>query len=142
MSSVVVPVTVTATRLVTPSASACICCAKSAQASRTASSNSCWVGVIPDAPDASNNTVSFVEVDPSMSRRSKVTAVACRSAASAMSGVIDASVVRHTSIVASDGAIIPTPFPIPANDQPPACVTRVVFRTVSVVMIASAAASA
>ena len=75
-SSVAAPVTVMATRLVTPSASACNCAQRSSHTRSTASSNSAWLGVISLAPDASSSTVSLVEQLPSTSRRSKVCAVA------------------------------------------------------------------
>ena len=83
--------------------------------------------------------MSLVEVEPSMSSVSKVTDVAARSAASAMSGVTEASVVRHTNMVANEGAIMPAPFPMPPIVQPSPWIT-VSLTTISVVMMASAAA--
>ena len=73
-SSEAAPVTVTVTRLVTPSASACSCAHRSSQTRSTASSRSVCGGAIPLAPDASNSTVSLVEQQPSMSSRSNVRA--------------------------------------------------------------------
>ena len=88
-SSEAAPVTVTVTRLVTPSASACSCAHRSSQTRSTASSSSAWRGAIPLAPEASSSTVSLVEQQPSMSSRSKVRAVARRSAWSSAAGVGD-----------------------------------------------------
>ena len=84
-------------------------------------------------------TVSFVDVEPSISTVSNVTFVALRSATSSASGVACASVVMHTSIVASEGAIMPTPLPIAPTVKPSPEYTAS-LRTRSVVRIASAAA--
>ena len=138
-SSVVVPSTVMDTRLVTPSASDCSWRARSRLMSSTASARSSAEGVTPDAPEAMITTESLVEVVPSMSRVSKVTALAARSARSSTSGVTNASVVIHVSIVAKDGAIMPTPLAMPPTVQP-SRTTTASFATVSVVMIAVAAA--
>src|SRR5450756_173920 len=91
------------------------------------------------APDAITTTVSEVDMQPSESIRSKVSAVAARSAASASSASTTASVVSTQSIVASAGASMPAPLAIPPIDQP-SRTTCTVLGTVSVVMIASAAA--
>ena len=79
-------------------------------------------------------------MQPSESTRSKVVAVAARSATSSPSAPATASVVSTTSIVARPGASIPAPLAMPPTMKPaPRTVT--VFGTVSVVMIASAAAA-
>ena len=133
-----VPSTVIFTRLVTPSASACIMSARPAQASSTAALSSSWVGSTPDAPLAMMMTVSFVDVEPSTSRVLNVTADAASSAARRAFGVAFASVVRHTSMVARLGAIMPTPLPMPPRVHPlPSTPTS--LETVSVVIIAVAA---
>ena len=88
-SSDAAPVTVTTTRLVTPSASACSCAHRSSHTRSTASSRSLWLGAMSLAPEASSSTVSLVEQLPSTSRRSKVIAVARRSARVRASGVGD-----------------------------------------------------
>ncbi len=69
--------------------------------------------MVPEAPEASASTVSFVDMQPSESIRSKVSAVAfcrqvCRSGAD-----ISASVVMTTSMVASAGASMPAPLAMP-----------------------------
>ena len=63
--------------------------------------------------------VSLVEVEPSTSMQSKVTPLAAPSASWAASALGSlASVVRKTSIVARDGAIMPTPLAIAPMLQP------------------------
>ena len=116
-SSVRAPVTVMLTRLVTPSASACICAHRSSQTRNTASSRWSWLGRISLAPEASSSTVSLVEQLPSTSRRSKVRAAARRSAVSRAAASATASVVSTTSMVASDGASMPAPLAIPPTVQ-------------------------
>ena len=85
-------------------------------------------------------TWSFVDMHPSESRRSKVTRVADRSAASSDSGDTSASVVSTTSIVARPGASMPAPFAMPPTRHPSRSTTTV-FGRLSVVMIARAASS-
>ena len=94
---------------------------------------------MPLAPLAITVTVSLVDMQPSESRRSKLTRVDARRAASSTSAGTTASVVITTSIVASAGASMPAPFAIPPMDQP-APSTTTCLETESVVMIASAAA--
>jgi hypothetical protein len=115
-ASVSVPVTVMATRLVTPSASAWSCLARSMHTAWTAVESSSSDGVTPDAPLAMRITVSLVEVEPSMSMQSKETSADdLRYGAGSSTW---ASVVSTTSMVASDGAIMPTPLAMPPRDQP------------------------
>lgn len=129
------------TRLVPPSASASNCTHRSSQTRRTASSRSAWLGVISLAPEASSSTVSLVEQQPSMSSRSNVTAVAARNARSSIAASATASVVITTSMVASDGAIMPAPLAIAPTVQFWSWCSAACFGTVSVVMIARAASS-
>ena len=75
--------------------------------------NSVLSGATPDAPLAITSTVSLVDMQPSVSSRSKVVAVAVRSAASSRAGSRSASVVSTHSMVASPGASIPAPLAIP-----------------------------
>src|SRR6185437_10878064 len=96
-----------------PSASRWSWRARSAHTSVSTWVNSAWPGVTPDAPLAISSTVSLVDMQPSVSSRSKVTAVADRSAASSRSGGRSASVVSTHSMVARPGAIIPAPLAIP-----------------------------
>jgi hypothetical protein len=88
-------------------------------------------------------TVSLVDRQPSESTRSTLTLVACFSAACRTPASTTASVVSTTSIVARLGASMPAPLAIPPTVQPPSGPLRactVVFGTLSVVMIARAAA--
>src|SRR6478609_8813386 len=105
-SSDAAPVTVTTMRLVTPSASDCNCAHRSSHTRSTASSSSLWLGLISLAPEASSSTVSLVEQLPSTSRRSKVSAVAFRSAWSKAAESATASVVITVSMVAADGPVV------------------------------------
>jgi hypothetical protein len=82
----------------------------------------------------------LVDIEPSMSSRSKLTRTAARSASSSTSASSAASVVRTVSIVAIDGAIMPAPLVMPPMRHPAGSVCATVFGTVSVVMIARAAA--
>ena len=75
--------------------------------------NSVLSGVTPLAPLAISSTVSLVDMQPSVSSRSKVAAVAFRSAASSWAGSRSASVVSTHSMVARPGASIPAPLAIP-----------------------------
>src|SRR3954452_18808402 len=132
--------TVIAMSLVEPSASASNCIARSVAAAVSAAVNSSAVGVTPLAPLARASTVSLVDRQPSESTRSTLTPVAAFSAVCSTSAGTTASVVRTTSIVASDGASMPAPLAIPPIVQPyPRC--TVVLGTESVVMIARAASS-
>src|SRR3954462_2622315 len=130
--------TVIAMSLVEPSASASSCIARSVAAEVSASVNASADGWIPLAPLARTITVSLVERQPSESTRSRLTAVACFSAGCRTSGSTTASVVRTTSILASEGASMPAPLAMPPTVQPSRDCT-VVFGTLSVVMIARAA---
>ena len=121
------PVTVTTTRLVTPSASACNCAHRSSHTRSTASSRSLWLGAISLAPEASSSTVSLVEQLPSTSSRSKVSAVARRSAWSSAAASATASVVMTLSMVASDGASMPAPLAMPPTVQLSSVVQRNLF---------------
>src|SRR4051794_15181855 len=133
------PQTVMAMSLVEPSASASSCIARSVAAAVSASVISSAVGATPLAPFARARTVSLVDRQPSESTRSTLTPVAVTSAACRTSGSTSASVVRTTSIVARLGASMPAPLAIPPTVQPSRAWT-VVFGTLSVVMIARAAA--
>src|SRR5271165_6066894 len=161
-----------------PSASSWSCLARSAHTSVSARMNSLFSGDTPAAPLAISSTVSLVDMQPSVSSRSKVIAVADRSAASSSADVSTASVVSTHSMVASPGASIPAPLAIPPMVQaaegawaegawaegawaegawgerfpprsggvwggrpPEATLRKAIFTTVSVVLIASAAAS-
>ncbi len=95
---------------------------------------------MPLAPLDSSVTWSLVDMQPSESRRSKLTRVAARSAASASAASSTTSVVSTTSMVARPGASIPAPFAMPPMLQPaPRCAARLGFE--SVVMMASEASS-
>ena len=96
-----------------PSASSWSWRARSAQTSVSARVKSCLSGLTPDAPLAISSTVSLVDMQPSVSSRSKVTAVAERSALSSSSAVRSASVVSTHSMVASAGASMPAPLAMP-----------------------------
>ncbi len=85
--------------------------------------------------------MSFVDMHPSESTRSKVIRVAARSARSSWSESSTASVVMTTSIVASPGASMPAPLAIPPTAQPASERRSASLGRVSVVMIASAAPS-
>ena len=78
-------------------------------------------------------------MQPSLSTRSKLTLVASASWSGRVLGSTTASVVITTSIVARPGASIAAPLAIPPTDQPSRTATAS-LATVSVVMIASAAA--
>ncbi len=71
-SSEAAPVTRTVIRLVTPSASACICSARSRHTRVSAAVNTAGSASTPDAPEASTSTVSLVDIEPSTSSRSKL----------------------------------------------------------------------
>ena len=94
------------------------------------------------APDTSSVTVSDVDMQPSESIRSNVWLTADRSAASAVSASMTASVVITHSIVARPGASMPAPLAMPPtvhSPWSPGTVRCAVLGTVSVVMIATAA---
>ncbi|CCH71807.1 hypothetical protein BN11_110027 [Nostocoides australiense Ben110] len=122
-----------------PSASRISCSARSAHTSVNAASRSAGATGTADAPEASAITVSLVDIQPSESIRSKVLAVAARSAASRSAGATWASVVSTTSMVAKAGASMPAPLAMPPTLHP-GPEYAAVLATVSVVMIASAAA--
>ncbi len=84
--------------------------------------------------------MSLVDWQPSESIRSKVSVVAARSTPSSSPGVTTASVVTTTSMVASAGASMPAPLAMPPTVQPSRPTTATLW-TVSVVLIATAAAS-
>src|SRR5690625_1942336 len=140
-ASVVAERTTTCTSWLAPSASATSWRARSALTARTASVSSRMSGATPLAPEAIRITVSLVDMQASESTRSKVAAVASRSTASAVSASMSASVVRTTSMVASCGASIPAPLAMPPTRTPESVVRSAVLGTVSVVMIALAAAA-
>ena len=122
-----------------PSASLSSCMARSVQAWVSAAVKSSGVGVMPLAPLAMTVTVSLVDMQPSESRRSKLTRVAARRAASRSAAGTTASVVRTTSIVASCGREHPRTLGHPADRPAGALDDDVFLLTESVVMIASAA---
>ena len=74
------PMTSIVMALLAPSASCCIWPARSAQAAVSSAVNSAGSGVDAAAPLASSSTVSFVDMQPSVSSRSKVVPTASRSA--------------------------------------------------------------
>jgi hypothetical protein len=95
-----------------------------------------------DAPLASRNTVSFVEVSPSIVIALNVTSTASTSARCSTGGDTTASVVMKPSIVAMLGAIMPAPLAMPPTWNVPAGVdteTAAALGLTSVVMIAHAA---
>ena len=83
--------------------------------------------------------MSFVDMQPSASSRSKVVRTAPRSAASG--SATTASVVSTHSMVARLGASIPAPLAMPPSVQPPGSLDTASLATVSVVRMASAAAA-
>ena len=96
----------------------------------------------PAAPFAMTETMSFVDVSPSMLIMLKLPSMSSERARSSMEGEIAASVVMNTSIVAMFGCIIPLPLAQPPMRQrvsPTENSYAVSLRRVSVVMIASAA---
>src|SRR6185437_8179875 len=125
--------------LFAPSASSWSCRARSAHTSVRARVNSVLSGATPLAPLAISSTVSLVDMQPSVSSRSNVVAVAVRSAASSWAGSRSASVVSTQSMVARPGASIAAPLAIPPMEYPSGR-RKAIFTTVSVVLIASAAA--
>jgi hypothetical protein len=124
--------------LVAPSASAIRARARSAHTDSTAMASSTELGVTPLAPLASKRTLSFVDMQPSESTRSKVRDVAVRRMASSSAASATASVVRTTSIVARPGASMPAPLAMPPTVKPLPSASAV-FGTESVVMMAFAA---
>ncbi len=112
-ASLAAPTTSTAISLLAPSASAWSWRARSAQTSVSTAANSATPGEVPAAPLASSSTVSLVDMQPSVSSRSKVTRVASRSAWSSSAGLRSASVVSTQSMVARAGASMPAPLAIP-----------------------------
>src|SRR5260370_186349 len=122
-----------------PSAPSGSCRARSAQPCVSSAANFSGSGLTPAAPLASSSTVSLVDMHPSVSSRSNVVATAPRSAASSPAAPSSASVVSTASIVASAGASMAAPLAMPPISYPGPG-TRHIFDTVSVVLIASAAA--
>ena len=125
--------------LVAPSASSTICSASEMQTSLSAAVRVSSEGVAP-RPLASTRTVSLVEVHPSTVMALKDASTAARSAVWRVAGSTAASVVHRASMVAMLGAsmaaplaMAPTVIPLPR--------TRATFSTVSVVMMARAAAA-
>ena len=96
-----------------PSASSWSWRARSAHTSVSVTVNSPRSGRTPVAPLAISSTVSLVDMQPSVSSRSKVSATADRSAASSSAAVRSASVVSTHSMVASAGASMPAPLAMP-----------------------------
>ncbi len=139
--SVSAPTTSMRMSLLAPSASPISWRARSSQTVRTASAKASYAGTWPEAPEASSSTVSLVDMQPSESTRSKVVRVAERSALSRVPLSRSASVVRTTSMVARPGASMPAPLAMPPTVQPSWAVTVAVLCTVSVVLMAMAAAS-
>ena len=92
--------------------------ARSSHTAVTAASRSSCAGAVPEAPLASSSTVSLVDMQPSVSTRSKVTRVALRSTESSVAASATASVVTTTSMVASDGASMPAPLAMPPTVKP------------------------
>ena len=87
-------------------------------------------------------TISLVEVSPSMEIILKLSAASAASAFCSSSDEMAQSVVRKTSIVAMFGWIIPEPLAMPPSlhSTPPTVkATATSLRAVSVVIIASAA---
>ena len=112
-SSLAAPITSMAMALLAPSASCCICMAWLAQTPATSVPNSAGSGRTPEAPLASSSTVSLVDMQPSVSSRSNVVRTAPRSAVSSWPAGRSASVVSTTSMVASAGASMAAPLPMP-----------------------------
>lgn len=111
-SSDAAPTTSIAMALDAPSASTSSCRVRSPHTSVSRAVNSSSSGTAPAAPEASSRTVSLVDMHPSESSRSRVTAVAARSARSSAAAGRSASVVTTHSMVARDGASMPAPLAI------------------------------
>ncbi len=124
-----------------PSAAACSCSARSAHTAVSAAWNAYASGTTPDAPLARSVTWSLADMQPSESRRSNVTRVDSRRAASSAAESRSASVVITTSIVASPGASLPAPLAMPPTVHPSSEDRTDCFGFVSVVMMARAASS-
>ena len=126
--------------LVAPSASATICPAREVHAAVRASVRAAGEGVAPN-PLASTSTVSLVDVAPSTVMTLNDALTASRRAACRVPGSTAASVVHNASIVAMFGASMPAPFAMAPTVKPSAR-TSASLGTVSVVMMARAAAAA
>jgi hypothetical protein len=83
----------------------------------------------------------LVDKHPSLSIRSNVRRTAARKAPSTMDLSTDASVVKTLSMVARLGASMPAPLAMPPSVQPSGWMNAACLASVSVVRIASAAAS-
>ena len=134
------PTTLMWDTLVAPSASSTICSASEQQASLSAAVNALSEGDAP-RPLASTSTVSLVDVQPSTVMALKETPTAALSAAARRSGSTAASVVQSASMVAMSGASMAAPLAMPPTVKPSPCTTTS-LGTVSVVMMARAAAAA
>src|SRR5262245_15950975 len=139
-SSLAAPTTSIAIALLAPSASACSWRARSAQTSVRTRVKPPGDGRAPAAPLASSSTVSLVDMQPSVSSRSKVIRVAACRAVLSSAASRSASVVTTHNMVASAGAIMPAPLAMPPLVEPSAR-WKAIVATVSVVLMASAAAS-
>ena len=143
------PVTLHSSSLVAPSPSPAIfrhretvtefrACMKAVKSSPSVSTTG-----LPARPLARIVTMSLVEVSPSIDSILKVFAMSPDRAFCSMAGVIAASVVRNTSMVAMLGWIMPLPLAMPPKRQvfpPRVNSTATSLRMVSVVMMPSAAA--
>lgn len=96
---------------------------------------------MPEAPEASSSTVSFVDMQPSTSMRLNEVSTAAPSAAWSWPALTTASVVITHSIVASCGAIMPEPLTMPPTRNPFDPMRVTVLGLVSVVMMACEASS-
>ena len=103
------------------------------------------MGSLPAAPLASTSTVSFVLGHPSTTSALKLPSTAASSACCSGPGSTATSVVSTASIVAIDGASIAAPLAMPptvaARGAGSSTGCTVTLRTVSVVSMASAAAT-
>ena len=136
--SVAAPVTVRNTVLVEPSASSAIWTAKSRQAADRARPRTDG-SMGPARPLARRSTVSLVDSAPSTVRQLNEVATAPCSSPVAVVGSTAASVVSTASMVAMLGSSMAAPLAIPPTVNPSPS-TWVFLGTVSVVMMASAAA--
>ena len=94
---------------------------------------------MPEAPLLITITVSLVDMQPSLSTRSKLSPAGLGQLITQPAGSTTASVVINTSMVARPGASMPAPLAMPPTDQPSSA-SWPAWPPMSVVMIASAAA--
>ena len=134
--------------LVAPSPSRTIACASceatSVIARPRAARSASLCATTPEAPLATTTKASLVEVSPSTVMQLNELFAAWRTSASSARCDTFASVATNPSIVAMSGRIMPAPFAIPVTVTSPALSRarrEAAFGTVSVVMIASAAAA-